>query len=227
MKDQEIASRIASYELAFRMQTSAPEVLDISDETQATLDSYGVERAEPKDLKSDKGGGPGVYQTFARNCLLARRLVERGVRCVTLMHASWDQHGKLTQELGYNARMADQPLAALLQDLKARGLLDSTLVVFAGEFGRTPLAQGDDGRDHHPNAFSVWLAGGGVKGGQVVGQTDEFGWNPVEEPVHINDFHATILHLLGLDHKKLSKRFGGLDLRLTNVGGKVVRKLLA
>ena len=114
-----------------------------------------------------------------------------------------------------------------MQDLKARGLLDSTLVVFAGEFGRTPLAQGDDGRDHHPNAFSVWLAGGGVKGGQVVGQTDEFGWNPVEEPVHINDFHATILHLLGLDHKKLSKRFGGLDLRLTNVGGKVVRKLLA
>ena len=224
--DSEIASRIASYELAFRMQQAAPEVLDLSRETPETLAAYGVDRPEPTDVKSAHGGGPGVYQTFSRNCLLARRLVERGVRCVTLMHASWDQHGKLNQELTYNARRADQPLAALLKDLKQRGLLDSTLVVFAGEFGRTPLAQGTDGRDHHPNAFSVWMAGGGVRGGQVVGQTDDFGWDPVEDPVHINDFHATLLHLLGLDHLKLSKRFGGLDLRLTNVGGEVVKQIV-
>lgn len=226
--DPEIQSRIASYELAFRMQQAAPDVLDLSDETQQTLTAYGVERAEPTDVKSAHGGGKGVYQTFAKNCLLARRLVERGVRFVTLMHASWDQHGKLNEELTYNARMADQPLAALLADLKQRGLLDSTLVVFAGEFGRTPLAQGgDDGRDHHPNAFSCWMAGGGVRGGTIVGQTDELGWAPVEDPVHINDFHATLLHLLGLDHLQLTKRFGGLDVRLTNVAGKVVEKLLA
>ena len=143
------------------------------------------------------------------------------------MHASWDQHGKLNEELTYNARMADQPLAALIKDLKSRGLLDSTLVVFAGEFGRTPLAQGNDGRDHHPNAFSVWMAGGGVKGGQVVGATDEFGWNPTEDPVHINDFHATLLRLFGMDHLRLSKRFGGFDVRLTNVGGRVINKLVA
>ena len=225
--DDEIASRIASYELAFRMQMAAPDVLDLSDESQSTLDDYGVDRPEPTDVKSSLGGGPGVYQSFAKNCVLARRLVERGVRFVTLMHASWDQHGSLHSALEYNARMADQPLAALLKDLKSRGLLDSTLVVFAGEFGRTPLAQGTDGRDHHPNAFSVWMAGGGVRGGQVVGETDEFGWNPIADPVHINDFHATLLHLFGLDHLRLSKSFGGLDLRLTNVGGEVVRKLLA
>jgi len=225
--DPEIQSRIASYELAFRMQQAAPDVLDLSSESQTTLAAYGVDRAEPTDVKSAHGGGKGVYQTFARNCLLARRLVERGVRFVTLMHASWDQHGKLNEELTYNARMADQPLAALLADLKQRGLLDSTLVVFAGEFGRTPLAQGGDGRDHHPNAFSCWMAGGGVRGGTVVGQTDELGWAPVEDPVHVNDFHATLLHLLGLDHLKLTKRFGGLDVRLTNVAGRVVEKLLA
>ena len=225
--DPEIQSRIASYELAFRMQQAAPDVLDLSRESQTTLAAYGVDRAEPTDVKSAHGGGKGVYQTFARNCLLARRLVERGVRFVTLMHASWDQHGKLNEELTYNARMADQPLAALLADLKQRGLLDSTLVVFAGEFGRTPLAQGGDGRDHHPNAFSCWMAGGGVRGGTVVGQTDELGWAPVEDPVHVNDFHATLLHLLGLDHLQLTKRFGGLDVRLTNVAGKVVEKLLA
>ena len=226
-RDSEIASRINAYELAFRMQQAAPGVLDLEGESQATLDSYGVERPEPTDVSSNLGGGAGVYQSFARNCLLARRLVERGVRFITLMHASWDQHGHLNRELEYNARMADQPLAALLKDLKSRGLLDSTLVVFAGEFGRTPLAQGDDGRDHHPNAFSVWLAGGGIKGGQVIGKTDPFGWNPIEDPVHINDFHATLLHLLGMDHLKLAKRFGGFDLRLTNVGGNVVEKLLA
>ena len=225
--DREIASRIASYELAFRMQQAAPDVLDLSGESQTTLDAYGVDRAEPTDVSSSKGGGPGVYQAFSRNCLLARRLVERGVRFINLMHASWDQHGHLNKELGYNARMADQPIAALLKDLKQRGLLDSTLVVFAGEFGRTPLAQGTDGRDHHPNAFSVWMAGGGVKGGQVLGETDEFGWDPIKDPVHINDFHATLLHLLGLNHLDLSKRFGGFDVRLTNVAGKVVKQLLA
>jgi len=225
-QDDEITSRIASYELAFRMQMAAPDVLDLSDETQQTLRDYGVDRPEPTDVKSSIGGGPGVYQSFARNCVLARRLVERGVRFITLMHASWDQHGDLNSAVEYNARMADQPLAALLKDLKARGLLDSTLVVFAGEFGRTPLAQGTDGRDHHPNAFSVWMAGGGTRGGQVVGKTDEFGWNPIEDPVHINDFHATMLHQFGLDHLRLSVPFGGLDLRLTNVGGRVVDKLL-
>jgi len=227
IRDEEIRSRIESYELAFRMQREAPDLLDLSGESQATLDAYGVERPEPTDVRSKHGGGKGVYQAFSRNCLLARRLVERGVRFVTLMHASWDQHGALNEELTYNARMADQPLAALLRDLEQRGLLDSTLVVFAGEFGRTPLAQGSDGRDHHPNAFSVWLAGGGVRGGQIVGATDEFGWNPTEDPVHMNDFHATLLHLLGLDHERLSKRFGGLDVRLTNVGGDVVEQLIA
>ena len=226
-QDPEIQSRIAAYELAFRMQSAAPEALDISQESQQTLDAYGVDRPEPKDVKSNIGGGKDVFKTFARNCLYARRLVERGVRFVTLMHASWDQHGELDQALGYNSRMADQPIAALLKDLKQRGMLNDTLVIFAGEFGRTPLAQGDNGRDHHPQAFSVWMAGGGIRGGQVLGKTDDFGWSPVEDPVHVNDFHSTLLHLLGLDHKKLSKRFGGLDLRLTNVGGKVVSKLLS
>lgn len=226
-QDPEIESRIAAYELAFRMQSAAPEALDLSQETRQTLDAYGVDRAEPKDVKSNIGGGKNVFKTFARNCLYARRLVERGVRFVTLMHASWDQHGELDQALAYNSRMADQPIAALLKDLKQRGMLDETLVVFAGEFGRTPLAQGNNGRDHHPQAFSVWMAGGGIRGGQVIGKTDDFGWSPVEDAVHINDFHATLLHLLGLDHKKLSKRFGGLDLRLTNVAGKVVSKLLS
>jgi hypothetical protein len=225
--DPEIASRIASYELAFRMQSAAPSALDLADESQRTLDAYGVERPEPTDVKSNIGGGAGVFQTFARNCLYARRLVERGVRFITLMHASWDQHGELDQALSYNARMADQPIAALLKDLKQRGLLDQTLVVFSGEFGRTPLAQGTNGRDHHPMAFSSWLAGGGVRGGQVYGSTDEFGWHPAEKPVHVNDFHATLLHLLGIDHERLSKRFGGLNLRLTNVGGEVIRELIA
>ena len=225
--DGEIDSRIASYELAFRMQSAAPSALDLSGESQKTLDAYGVDRPEPADVKSNIGGGANVFKTFARNCLYARRLVERGVRFVTLMHASWDQHGELDQALSYNSRMADQPVAALLKDLKQRGMLDQTLVVFAGEFGRTPLAQGDNGRDHHPQAFSIWMAGGGVRGGQVYGATDEFGWSPAENPVHINDFHATMLHLLGIDHERLSQRRGGLDVRLTNVGGKVVRDLVS
>ena len=231
--DPEIASRIAAYELAFRMQAAAPELIDLSGETKETLEAYGVNRPEPKDA-AGRGGGAGVMARYALNCLLARRLVERGVRFVSLIHASWDHHSNLDKELSYNCQMADQPVAALLKDLKQRGLLDETLVVWAGEFGRTPLGENRDGkrstgtgRDHHPFAFSLWMAGGGIKPGQVLGRTDDIGWNVVEDPVHINDFHATILHLFGLDHLRLTHRFSGLNLRLTNLGGKVERKLLA
>jgi len=234
MGDPEIASRIASYELAFRMQSAAPDLIDISDESAKTLEAYGVNRGEPKNLKGGRGAGPTVHNDFARNCLLARRLVERGVRFINLYHASWDHHSNLTPELAYNSSVVDQPVAALIKDLKQRGMLDSTLVVFAGEFGRTPLAENrgggrkpNTGRDHHPFAFSLFMAGGGVRGGQVVGETDELGWAPSTDPVHINDFHATLLHLFGIDHLRLTKRFGGLDLRLTNLGGNVVKKLLA
>lgn len=232
LADPEIASRIASYELAFRMQTAAPELVDLSRESQATLDMYGVNRPEP--AGGGRGGGPDVYKRFATNCLLARRLVERGVRFVTLVHASWDHHSNLDEELGYCAGMADQPLAALIKDLKQRGLLESTLLVFAGEFGRTPLAENRGGqmaakvgRDHHPFAFSVWMAGGGIRPGYVHGKTDEIGWAPVENPVHINDFHATILRLFGFDHHRLSVKYKGLNVRLTDQGGKVVPELLA
>jgi hypothetical protein len=229
--DPEIASRIAAYELAFRMQSAAPELINLSSEPQETLDAYGVNRDEGG-MKNYSGGGKGEFRAFATNCLLARRLVERGVRYVNLYHATWDHHANLNQGLTFNCKMADQPIAALLKDLKQRGLLDSTLVIWGAEFGRTPLGenrQGRDsntGRDHHPYAFSVWMAGGGVRGGQVVGKTDEFGWNIVEDPVHINDFHATLLRLFGFDHHKLTYRFNGLDMRLTNVAGKVVPKLL-
>lgn len=230
--DPEIASRINSYELAFRMQTAAPELTDLSNEPQHILDSYGVERAEPEKTNF-RGGGPNVYKQFSRNCLLARRLVERGVRCVTLMHASWDHHSNIDPELTYNAGMLDQPAAALVKDLKQRGMLDDTLVICAGEFGRTPLGENrggrivNTGRDHHPFAFSLWMAGGGIRGGHVVGATDEIGWFPVEDPIHINDWHATILQLFGFDHHRLSVNFNGLNVRLTNQGGKVVEKLLA
>jgi hypothetical protein len=232
LQDPEIASRIASYELAFRMQTAAPELVDLSQETQATLDMYGVDRPEPTDLDGGRSGGKDVFKQFARNCLLARRLVERGVRFVTLVHASWDHHANLDEELGYAARMADQPLAALIKDLKRRGLLDSTLLVFAGEFGRTPLADNGQthaklGRDHHPYAFSVWMAGGGFKGGTTYGQTDELGWGVAENPVHVNDLHATILHQFGFDHRQLTVNYKGLSVRLTDQGGRVVRDLLA
>jgi hypothetical protein len=231
--DAEINSRIAAYELAFRMQSSAPELIDLSSETKETLELYGVGRPEPGDVKGGRAGGKGVYSQFATNCLLARRLVERGVRFVSLFHASWDHHSNLDPELAYCAGMADRPVAALIQDLKRRGLLDDTLVVWLSEFGRTPLGEnrpgtkGVSGRDHHPFAFSLWLAGGGVKGGQVLGKTDEVGWNVVEDKVHVNDLHATILHLFGLDHKRLTYKFQGRDFRLTDVGGNVVKKLLA
>jgi hypothetical protein len=233
VQDPEIASRISSYELAFRMQTAAPELIDLADETQETLDAYGVTRKEPEKFKF-RGGGPHVYKQFATNCVLARRMIERGVRFVTLVHASWDHHSNIDEELGYNAAMADQPIAALIKDLKQRGLLDSTLIVFAGEFGRTPLWENRGGnqsnvvgRDHHPFAYSLLMAGGGIKGGQVYGETDEIGWAPVKDPVHINDFHATILHLFGFDHLRFTHKFKGLDVRLTDQGGKVIRPLLA
>ena len=230
--DPEIASRIASYELAYRMQASAPELIDLSQETQATRDAYGIEREDPP-IKASRGGGPGQYRGFATNCLLARRMVERGVRFVNIIHASWDHHSNLDAELKHNAGMADQPVAALIKDLKARGLLDETLVVWGGEFGRTPLGENRNGnpnvtgRDHHPYAFSIFMAGGGIQGGQVYGETDEVGWGITKDPVHINDFHATLLHLFGLDHLRLTHRFQGRDFRLTDVGGKRIDAWLA
>lgn len=230
--DPEIASRIAAYELAFRMQSAAPELIDLSGETKGTLEAYGVGRKDP-DIKASRGGGPGQYNAFATNCLLARRLVERGVRFVQLNHASWDHHSNLDSELPHNCGMADQPVAALIQDLKQRGLLESTLIVFAGEFGRTPLGENRQGsgtvsgRDHHPGAFSLWMAGGGVKGGLTYGETDEIGWSIVKNPVHINDFHATFLHFFGLDHLRLTHRHQGLDARLTGVAGKLIQDWIA
>jgi len=217
-EDVEIASRIQSYELAYRMQTSAPELLDFSQESQRTLEMYGVGR-EPT-------------HPYAANCLLARRMVERGVRFVMLAHASWDDHQEIDKKLKRNCEITDQPAGALLRDLKQRGLLDSTLVVWAGEFGRTPLGQferldEDPGRDHHPDCFSVWLAGGGIRGGQVVGKTDELGLDAVEDKMHIHDLQATILHCLGMNHTDLTYRHMGRDFRLTDVGGRVVEKLLA
>jgi len=224
VQDPEIMSRIEQYELAFRMQSAAPELTDLSGETRRTLAAYGVGRATPRPTASLQTGD--TYHRFSTNCLLARRLVERGVRFVTIIHASWDQHSQLRHDLAWNCRMADQPIAALLKDLKHRGLLDETLVVWASEFGRTPLGQGNDGRDHHPLAFSVWLAGGGVKGGIVYGQTDVLGWAPVRDPVHVNDFQATLLHLFGLEHERLAVNYRGLDVRLTDLQGHVVRDIL-
>lgn len=232
VRDPEIASRIAAYELAFRMQSAAPELIDLSGETPETLAMYGVEREDPP-IKAARAGGPGQYKNYAKNCLLARRLVERGVRFVNVIHASWDHHSNLDSELGFNAGMADQPIAALIKDLKQRGLLDETLVVVAGEFGRTPLGENRGGsksvtgRDHHPAAFTVLMAGGGLKGGLTYGETDEIGWSVVRDPVHINDFHATLLNLFGLDHLRLTHRFQGRDFRLTDVAGKVIPQWFA
>ncbi|QDT55992.1 hypothetical protein Pan44_40410 [Caulifigura coniformis] len=228
--DGEIASRINAYELAFRMQTAAPELVDLSGETRETLDMYGVDRKEPP-IQSNRGG-IGLYRTFSRQCLLARRLIERGVRVVNIIHSSWDHHSNLDPELRHNSGMVDQPIAALLKDLKARGLLDETLVVWGSEFGRTPLGENRPGfkkvtgRDHHPNAFTVWLAGGGVRGGQIIGASDELGWNVAEDPIHVHDLHATMLHLFGLDHTRLTYRFRGREFRLTDVRGELVTKLL-
>ena len=211
--DPEIATRISSFEMAFRMQASAPDLMDVSREPKKVLEMYGAEPGKP---------------SFANNCLLARRLVERGVRFVQLYHESWDQHGNLVKDIKKNCQDTDQACAALVQDLKQRGMLDSTLVVWGGEFGRTPMSQGgNDGRDHHPNAFTMWLAGGGIKRGITRGESDELGFNVIKDKVHVHDLHATILHLLGFDHTKLTYRFQGRDFRLTDVHGEVVKELLA
>ena len=229
--DPEIASRISAYELAFRMQAAAPELIDLSGETEATHAMYGLGRQEPE-LGNWRGGPKGCFEAFSRNCLLARRLVERGVRFVNVVHASWDHHSDLDRQLSLSTQMADQPVAALLADLRQRGLLDSTLVVWASEFGRTPLGEnrkGFDkvtGRDHHPFAFSLWCAGGGIPGGQVIGETDDIGWHVTRDPVHVHDLQATFLHLFGIDHRQLTYRHQGRDFRLTDVGGQLVPKLL-
>ena len=212
--DAETAARIQSYEMAYRLQTSAPELMDLSSETKETLEMYGI-----KDIKES---------SYARNCLLSRRLIERGVRFVQLFHEAWDQHGNLTAGVKQNALDTDKASAALVRDLKQRGLLQETLVVWGGEFGRTPMVQGgNDGRDHHNRCFSVWLAGGGIKPGHVHGQTDEFGFNAVTDPVHVHDLNATMLHLLGFDHLRHTYRFQGRDYRLTDIHGNVVSGILA
>ena len=216
--DPEIQTRISQYEMAYRMQSSVPDLTDLSDEPQHVLDLYGPQVKEPG--------------TFAYNCLMARRLAERGVRFIQCMHAGWDQHNSLTTELYTQCADTDQPSAGLVMDLKMRGLLDDTLVVWGGEFGRTPFIQGDFqnrsrwGRDHHPYAFTTWLAGGGVKPGISYGASDDLGINSVENPVHVHDFQATLLHLLGVDHEKLTFRFQGRYFRLTDVHGNVVRDIL-
>ena len=212
--DPEIATRTAAFEMAFRMQASAPDLMDISQEPQHVLELYGAE--------------PGK-SSFANNCLLARRLVERGVRYVQLFHEAWDQHGNLVADLKKNCQNTDRAAAALIKDLKQRGLLDQTLVIWGGEFGRTPMVQGgNDGRDHHPNAFTMWLAGGGIKPGVTLGESDEFGFNATKDRVHVRDLHATVLHCLGLDHERLSFKFQGLDAKLTGVEpARVVREILA
>ena len=217
--DPEIAARIAQYEMSFRMQTSVPELADFSNEPASVLESYGPDVREPG--------------TFAYNCLMARRLIERGSRCVQLMHAGWDQHNSISTELYTQCKDTDRASAALVMDLKQRGLLDDTLVIWGGEFGRTPFIQGNIndrpkwGRDHHPYAFTVWMAGGGVKPGLTYGASDDLGMNAVVDKVHVHDFQATLMHLMGIDHKRLTYRFQGRDFRLTDVFGEVVKGVLA
>ncbi len=209
--DPEIAARISQYELAFKMQVSVPSLMDLSDESQATLDMYGTK---------------GADGTFGGNCLLARRLAERGVRFIQLYHRGWDHHGDIKDGIVKTARFVDQGTAALIKDLKQRGMLEETLVIWGGEFGRTPMAQGS-GRDHHIKGFSMWMAGGGVQGGITYGATDELGYNAEENVVHVHDLHATILHLLGIDHRRLIYKFRGREFRLTDVHGNVVHDVLA
>jgi hypothetical protein len=210
-QDPEILTRIAQYEMAFKMQVSVPKLMDISDESPQILEMYG---AKPGD------------GSFASNCLLARRLAERGVRFIQLYHRDWDHHGNIKNDIRLKAEEVDRPCWALLTDLKQRGMLEETLVIWGGEFGRTPMAQGD-GRDHHIKGFSIWMAGGGVRGGITYGATDELGYAAVENPVHVNDFHATMLYLFGIDHTKLTYRFQGRDYRLTDVSGEVIKAILA
>jgi hypothetical protein len=216
--DSRLSARIGSFELAYRMQMQAPDVFDLTRETDRMQRRYGIDRPETA--------------MFGRQCLLARRLVERGVRFVQLYHTTggfqpWDQHGDLKGGHARNALATDRPIAGLLEDLQSRGLLEDTLVIWGGEFGRTPAAEGTNGRDHHPYGFSMWLAGGGVRGGLAHGATDEHGWDAVEDRVHVHDLHATILHLLGLDHERLTYRHAGRDFRLTDVSGAVVNSILA
>jgi len=213
--DPEIATRIAQYEMAFRMQTSVPGLMDVANEPKSILDLYGCQ----------PGDG-----TFASNCLLARRLAERGVRFIQLYHRDWDHHNDLVKFIRQNAANVDRATAALIQDLKQRGMLDDTIIIWGGEFGRTPMAQkdkGGPGRDHHMKGFSMFLAGGGLKRGFTYGATDELGYDAVENIVHVHDLHATLLHLLGIDHKRLTVKFQGLDMRLTNVAGNVISDLFA
>jgi uncharacterized protein (DUF1501 family) len=217
--DPETETRIAQYEMAFRMQTSVPELTDLSSETAETLEMYGP--------NVEKKG------TFASSAIHARRLIERGVRCVQVLHRGWDQHNNLPRLIKNQCMDVDQPTAALIKDLKQRGLLDDTLVVFGGEFGRTVYSQGtltkeNYGRDHHPRNFCMWMAGGGIKGGMTYGETDDFSYNVVENPVHLNDLNATILHCMGIDNRRLSFKFQGLDQRLTGVQEpRVVKEILA
>jgi hypothetical protein len=218
VNDPEISTRISAYELAYRMQTSAPELTDISKEPKEVLEMYGAKPGEP---------------SFANNCILARRMIERGVRFVTLFHEAWDHHSDVAGGLKTQCGITDQASAALVKDLKQRGLLEDTLVVWGGEFGRTPMVESNAaagrsmGRDHHGKAYSMWLAGGGVKPGVTVGKTDDIGFNVIEDGVHVHDLQATILHLLGMDHTKLTYHFQGRDFRLTDVAGNVVTKLIA
>jgi uncharacterized protein (DUF1501 family) len=217
-QDAEILARIAQYEMAYRMQMSVPELTDLKTEKQATLDLYGPAVQTPG--------------SFAYNCLMARRLAERGVRFIQLYNRGWDQHGNLPKEISKQAEATDQPQAALLQDLKQRGMLDETLVVWGGEFGRTTYCQGtltrtNYGRDHHPRCFTIWMAGGGVQPGITYGKTDDYCYNIVEDGVSVHDLHATIMHLLGIDHERLIYRYLGRDFRLTDVHGKVITDLLA
>jgi len=216
--DPEIATRIAAYEMAFRLQTSAPELTDLKSESKATLEMYGCDPVKP---------------SFARSCLLARRMIERGVRFINIYHEGWDAHSNVEGNVRDNSKATDQASAALVKDLKQRGLLDDTLVIWGGEFGRTPMVESNPslgralGRDHHPQAFTVWMAGGGIRKGFTMGETDELGFNIVQDPVHVFDLQATILHLLGFDHERLTFRSQGRDFRLTDVHGQVIKKVLA
>ena len=210
--DPEISTRIVQYEMAFKMQTSVPELMDIKPEGAKTLELYGCQ----------PGDG-----SFAANCLLARRLAERGVRFIQLYHKDWDHHGGIKEGIAFKAQEIDRACMALITDLKQRGMLEDTLIVWAGEFGRTPMSQGGDGRDHHNAGFSIWMCGGGIKPGLVYGATDELGYSAVENPVDVHDLHATMLRLLGIEHTKLSMKFQGLDIRLTGIAGKAIESLLA
>lgn len=211
--DNDLQARIDSFELAFRMQAEAPDLMDLSQETAESLALYGI--------------NDGPTDNYGRQCLIARRLSESGVRFVQVSHAYWDQHSELKEQHGTLAKQVDQPIAGLLTDLKRRGLLDETLVIWGGEFGRTPTAQGNDGRDHNPHAFTWWMAGGGVRRGFHYGESDEFGFYSVKDKVHVHDLHATLLHLLGIDHERLTYRYGGRDFRLTDIAGNVVHSILA